>query len=105
MKMAKHNLCSPNLPFADAQSEQANLVLEAQRIVVWAGELSEFGEPVGGIGTQLNRAARLLQLHPGVVWRARYKRAGPEIFPTIWEARNALVEREATVQSRMRRAG
>ena len=90
--MAKHSSCSTEFLFADAQAQP---VLDAQRIVIWAGELADEGEPVGSIGTQINRAARLLRLHHGVVWRARYLRAGPEIFPAIEEARRQLLERIA----------
>lgn len=82
--------------FQCAQKQaQINLVLEAKRIVVWAGELTQPGEPVGGIGTQNQRASRLLQLPIGVIVRARYERSGPEIFPSIHEARNRLIERLA----------
>ena len=90
--MSSQNLCS-------SKDELANLVLEAQRIVFWAGSLVEDGEQIGGIGQQQRRASRLLRLHDGVVWRAWYARAGPEIFPTIWEARNSLIERLARSRS------
>lgn len=86
--MTKQIQCSQN-------GEQINLVLEAKRIVIWAGELTTPGEPVGGIGTQNQRASRLLHLPIGVIVRARYERSGPEIFPSIQEARNKLVERIA----------
>src|SRR3990167_10904129 len=91
--MSKHDLCSP-------ESEQANLVLIAQEIVFWAGSLADTGERIGGIGAQIQRASRLLRLHEGVVWRAWYLRAGPEIYPTIYEARCALIERLATQMRR-----
>ena len=78
------------------ENPNANLVLEARRIILWAGQLTNAGEEIGGIGAQLNRAAELLQLHHGIVWRAYQRRSGPEIFPTILEARNALLERMAT---------
>ena len=93
--MTKHDLCSPWGDFADAKEEQAFLVLEARRIVLWAGSLVQPGEEIGGIGNQLQRASRMLQLHYGVCWRAYQKRSGPEIYPCIYEARNKLVERLA----------
>jgi len=78
--MSKHELCLSD---------------EARQIVVWAGSLIQQGEEIGGIGSQLRRAARLLQLHPGIIWRAYQRRAGPEIYPAIQDARDALVERQA----------
>ena len=86
--MTKQNECSQ-------KQAQINLVLEAKRIVIWAGELTQPGEAVGGIGTQNQRASRLLHLPIGVIVRARYERSGPEIFPSIHEARNRLLERIA----------
>lgn len=93
--MAKHGLCLDGDCFTDEKEHRAFLVLEARRIVLWAGSIVRDGEEIGGIGVQLQRAARLLQLHYGVVWRAYQKRCGPEIFPTVWEARNSLIERLA----------
>lgn len=99
--MNKQSLCSPSQVRDEPEcGAQTNLVLEAQRIVFWAGELTEPGERVGSIGTQIQRASRLLRLHHGVVWRAWYERSGPEIFPCIWEARCQLVERIAAQQAR-----
>lgn len=86
--MTKQNGCSAN-------PAEINLVLEAKGIVIWAGELTEPGEPVGGIGTQNQRASRHLQLPIGVIVRARYERSGPEIYPCIVEARDRLLERLA----------
>lgn len=94
--MSEHELCSP-------ETAQASLVLVAREIVLWAGSLTEDGEEIGGIGAQLNRASRLLRLHYGVVWRAYQRRAGPEIFPSIWDARNALIERLAKDMQAKRR--
>lgn len=92
--MAKHELCRPEECFTDGDIDQKTfLVLEARRIVLWAGALIQPDEEIGGIGVQLDRAARLLQLHPGVIWRAYQKRSGPAIFPTIERARNMLLER------------
>ena len=88
--MGRHSLCP----------EKHSLCEEARRIVLWAGSLTEPGEEIGGKGEQLRRAARLLQLHEGVVWRAYQRRSGPEIFPTIWEARNQLIERLANQHAR-----
>jgi hypothetical protein len=93
--MSEHVLCPSVETFADAKEQRAFLVLEARRIVLWAGSLVDEGEEIGGIGTQLRRAAERLRLHDGVVWRAYQRRSGPEIFPVIWEARNKLIERLA----------
>jgi hypothetical protein len=81
--MGRHSLCP----------EKQELCEEARRIVLWAGSLVNEGEEIGGVGQQLRRAAERLRLHDGVVWRAYQRRSGPEIFPTIWEARNSLIER------------
>lgn len=99
--MTKHESCLTPEAYCDAQTDpRAFLVLEARRIVLWAGQLIDDNEEIGGIGEQLQRAAKLLQLHYGVVWRAYQRRAGPEIFPTILEARNLLLERMATKDRR-----
>ena len=88
--MHKQNGCSD-------YDSQANLVLEAQRMVFWAAEPAQPGER---IGAQILRAAYELRLHYGVVWRAWYKRSGPEIYPTIRAAWAALVERRHTEMQR-----
>ena len=88
--MGRHSSCP----------EKQELCGEARRIVLWAGSLIGPREEVGGIGTQLRRAADRLQLHEGVIWRAYQRRAGPEIFPTIWHARNNLIERIASVEAK-----
>ena len=90
--MSEQFPCAPSLC---AETAKINLVLEARRIVVWAGELTEEGEEVGGIGAQNNRAARLLRLHIGVILRARARRSGPEVFPAIQAAHRDLLERIA----------
>lgn len=95
--MSKQKECSDFEP-------ETQIVFEAQRIVFWAGELTEPGERVGSIGTQIQRASRLLRLHEGVVWRAWYARSGPEIFPCIWEARCQLLERIAQAEARAMRS-
>lgn len=73
---------------------------EARRIVVWAGSLTEPGEEIGGIGAQLRRAANRLQLREGTIWRAYQRRAGPDSFAQLCEARNRLLERIAIEQAR-----
>lgn len=72
--------------------EQRNLADECRAIVVWAGELTEPGEEVGGIGAQNNRAAKWLRLHIGVIERAREGASGPVIAQTIFAARDAFIE-------------
>ena len=85
---------------ANTKEGQTNLALECRSIVVWAGELTDPGEEVGGIGAQNNRASRKLRLHVGVIERARAMRSGPEIAPSIFAARDNLVARLATEMRR-----
>lgn len=88
--MSEHSLC-PEL------NANTLLVLEAQKIVRWAATPIEPGE---SIGAQINKASRELRLPRGVIWRAWYGRAGPEIYPTIYEARCQLLERRQAEQHR-----
>lgn len=86
--MTKQFWCEPNVA-------ETNLVQEAKRIVIWAWELTQPGEAVGGIGTQNKRASELLRLPVEVIKRARYERVGPAAFPTIEKARDELIKRLA----------
>lgn len=79
--MSEHELCAE-------QTAKTNLVLEAQRMVRFAAEPVKPGQ---SIGAQILKAAETLQLPHGVIWRAWYRRAGPEIYPTIHEAWGALL--------------
>lgn len=95
--MTKQNDCSD-------YDSQTNLLLMARAIVVWVGEQAEEGEEVGGIGVQIQRAARLLRLPEGVVLHARHRRSGPEICPVIFDAHEAYLVRRAEQEARARRS-
>ena len=97
--MDKQNGCLAFADFASQQEAQANLVLEAQRLVFWAAEPAQPGER---IGAQILRAAAELGLHYGVVWRAWYKRSGPEIYPDIYNAWTELVRKRHALLTRSR---
>ena len=93
--MTKQIACVSWDDLCSAKDAQANLVLVAQAIVIWAGEQTEQGEWVGGIGEQNQRSAKNLRLHVGVIERARALRCGPEIFPTIWTGYQDMLARVA----------
>lgn len=89
-RMSFADLCS-------AENEHENLSQIMQAIVIWAGEQTEPGEWVGGIGEQKQRSSKNLRLHLGIIERARELRAGPEVMPTIWTAYQELLVRMAAV--------
>ena len=95
--MAKQFSCPTFDDFCTAQELEANLSLVAQSIIIWAGEQTEPGEWVGGIGQQNQRAAKNLRLHIGIIERGRAGRCGPEIFPTVWKAYQDFLARIASI--------
>ena len=92
--MTKQIACPTFEDFCGAQDEVTNHLLLLQSIVIWAGEQTEPGEWVGGIGEQNQRAARNLQLHVAVIERARAMR-GVEALPMVWEAYQKFLGRLA----------
>lgn len=91
--MTKQIGCVTYDDLCSSEELQANLPLIATNIVCWAGELTDTGEWVGGIGEQNARAARNLRLPIGVIERARAGRSGPDILPVIWGAYQSLLVR------------
>lgn len=65
--------------------------LFARSIIVMAGELTEYGEEVGSIKAQLNRASRRLGLPVDACWRARHLRAGPRSAIKIRRAARNII--------------
>lgn len=86
---------SANHPFerqnqCAAQKEQ--VVRDAEQMVKWAAEPVVPGELVKA---QIRNASENLQLDFGTVRRAWYRLSGPEIYPTIYNAWAALIERRS----------
>src|SRR3990167_3512328 len=83
---------SANHQFACGAVSKEQAVLDAERMVKFAAEPVIPGELVKG---QIRNASDALQLDFGTVRRAWYRLSGPEIYPTIYNAWAALIERRA----------
>src|SRR3989338_4218368 len=83
---------SANQQFACCAVSKEQAVLDAERMVKFAAEPVIPGELVKG---QIRNASNALQLDFGTVRRAWYRLSGPEIYPTIYNAWAALIERRA----------
>ena len=81
---------SANNQFACGAVSKEQAVLDAERMVKFAAEPVIPGELVKG---QIRNASDALQLDFGTVRRAWYRLSGPEIYPTIYNAWAALIER------------
>ena len=88
---------SANQQFACGAVSKEQAVLDAERMVKFAAEPVVPGELVKG---QIRNASNALQLDFGTVRRAWYRLSGPEIYPTIYNAWAALIERLATQMRR-----
>ena len=83
---------SANQQFACGAVSKEQAVLDAERMVKFAAEPVIPGELVKG---QIRNASERLQLDFGTVRRAWYRLSGPEIYPTIYNAWAALIERRS----------
>src|SRR3990167_3776671 len=81
---------SANQQFACGAVSKEQAVLDAERMVKFAADPVLPGELVKG---QIRNASNALQLDFGTVRRAWYRLSGPEIYPTIYNAWAALIER------------
>src|SRR3990167_1380792 len=83
---------SANHQFACGAVSKEQAVLDAERMVKFAAEPVIPGEMVKG---QIRNASDALQLDFGTVRRAWYRLSGPEIYPAIYNAWAALIERRS----------
>lgn len=92
---------SGNQTFWCGAGEEKPVVREAKEMVRWAAEPVLPGE---SIKTQISNASNALRLDFGTTRRAWYGIAGPDIYPTIYNAWLDLVQRRAAEIERQQRS-